>query len=120
MIKKLIIGIVANGVGLYLVGRYVPGAAIPGVSANIAVQGLILLFIAALVLTLINFIIAPILKFVLSPLIAITFGLAGLLVNGTTLYILTRILPTVSFSGIVPLAYATIILTLVNAVIHLI
>jgi putative membrane protein len=112
MIAKLIAGIFANGIGLYLVGHYVSGATIP-----FTIQGLVL---AALVLTLINFIIAPILKLLLSPLIFITFGLAGLLVNGTTLYILTRILPTVSFGGLVSLAYATIILTLVNLAVHLI
>ncbi len=112
MIGKTIVGIVANGAGLYLVGRYVPGAHVP-----FTLEGLIL---AAFILTVINFIIAPILKLLLSPLIFITFGLAGLLVNGITLYILTRILPTVSFGGLLSLAYATIIMTLVNLAVHII
>lgn len=110
-ITKFIAGIVANGIGLYLIGRYVSGAHIP-----FALDGLI---VAAFILTLINFVIGPILKILLSPLIFITLGLAGLLVNGITLYILTRILPTVSFGGLVSLAYATIILTLINMAVHL-
>jgi putative membrane protein len=112
MIGKLIAGIVANGIGLYLVGRYVVGASIP-----FTFQGLV---VAALILTLINFLIAPVLKFILHPLIILTFGLLGLVINGFTIYILTRILPSVSFDGLGPLAYATIILTLVNLAVHLI
>ena len=115
MIARLIAAIVANGIGLYVVGSYVSGAHIP-----LSIIGLIL---TAAVLTLINFFIRPIVKLIFSPLIFITLGLAVLVVNGLMLYILSRVMPipyTVSFDGLVPLAYATIILTLVNLIVHLV
>ncbi len=110
MIQKFIIGIVANGAGLYLIGKYVPGAHVP-----LTIQGLL---IAAAVLALINFVIRPILKLVFTPLIIVTLGFATLIVNGLTLYILERVVSSVSFDGLTPLGYATLIMTLVNFVIH--
>lgn len=115
MIARLIAAIVANGIGLYIVGRYVSGAHIPPLGVG--------LILAAAVLTLINFFIRPIVKLIFSPLIFITLGLAVLVVNGLMLYILMRVMPApyaVSFDGLIPLAYATIILTLVNLVVHLV
>ncbi len=111
MISKFIVGIVANGAGLYLVGRYVPGAHVP-----LTIQGLL---VAAFVLTLINFLIRPILKLVFSPLIIVTLGFASLIVNGITLYILELAVPAVSFGGLTSLAYATLIMTAVNFVVHI-
>ena len=110
MIAKFIVAMFANGIGLYLVGRYVPGAHVP-----LTVQGLL---VAAFVLSLINFLIRPLLKIVFTPLIIVTLGLATLLVNGITLYILERAVSTVSFGGLIPLGYATLILTAVNFIIH--
>ena len=111
-IAKLFVGILANGLGLYLVHDYVTGAAVP-----ITFDGLV---IAAVILTLINIFIAPIIRLILSPLIFLTFGLAGLLVNGIVLYMLTFILPSIQFDGFVSLAYATLIVGLVNLAVNLV
>ena len=110
MISKAIVAMVANIAGLYLIGTYVPGAQVP-----LTVQGLL---IAAFVLTLINFLIRPLLKLVLSPIIVITLGLATLAVNGITLYILEVAVPEVNFGGLTSLTYATLIMTAVNFVVH--
>jgi putative membrane protein len=110
MISKIIVATVANIAGLYLIGKYVPGAHVP-----LTIEGLL---IAAFALTLINLLIRPILKLIFSPLIAITLGLATLIVNGITLYILELTVPAVSFGGLTSLVYATLITTAVNFVVH--
>jgi len=112
IISKLIVGMVANIAGLYLIGRYISGTHIP-----ITVNGLLF---AAFVLTLINFLIRPILKLVFTPLIIVTLGFATLIVNGITLYILETTVPTVGFGGLISLAYATLVLTAVNFIVHVI
>ena len=109
--SKLLVMLVGNALGLYVAARYIPGFNVP-----IDLEGLL---IAALVLTAINLFIRPILKVVLSPLIIITLGLAIILVNLGTLYLLDYFLVSVTISGILPLFIGTLVLGAINFVIHL-
>jgi len=109
--SKATIMLVGNGIGLYFAARYVPGFNVP-----IDLQGLLT---ASLALTAINLFIRPLIKLVLSPLILITLGLASILVNLATLYLLDYLLETVTISGLTPLILATLVLGAINFTIHL-
>jgi len=111
LISKFIIMLVANGLGLYAATVFIDGFTVP-----LTLNGLI---IVSAVLTLINIFVRPIIKFVLSPVIILTLGLASILVNLAALYLLDYLLASVTISGILPLIYATLVLGLVNFVIHL-
>ena len=74
----------------------------------------------ALILTIINIFIRPLLKAVLSPLIFITLGLGVILVNALILYGVDALSPDLTITGLYPLIYATLIISVVNAVISLI
>lgn len=102
---------VGNGLGLYIASQYVPGFNVP-----IDLEGLLL---AALILTAINIFVRPVIRLVLSPFIFLTLGLASILVNLATLYLLDYLLPSVTISGLVPLLIATLVLGAINFVIHI-
>lgn len=74
-------------------------------------------FLVAGVFTLINVFIRPILKFILSPVIILTFGLGILLVNALALYLLDIFLINITITGLKPLIYATLIISLINILI---
>lgn len=109
--SKAMVMLVGNGIGLYVAARYVPGFNVP-----IDLQGL---SIVSLALTAINLFIRPLIKLVLSPLILLTLGLASILVNLATLYLLDYLLASVTISGLMPLILATLVLGAINFVIHL-
>lgn len=109
-ISKVTVMLVGNGIGLYFAARYVPGFNVP-----IDLQGLLT---ASFVLTVINLFVRPLIKLVLSPLILLTLGLASILVNLATLYLLDYLLSSVTIIGILPLLLATLVLGAINFVIH--
>lgn len=111
-IFKTVIMLAGNGIGLYLASRYVPGFNAP--------TELLELLIAAFVLTVINLFVRPIIKLVLSPLILLTLGLASILVNLATLYLLDYLLSSVTITGLIPLILATLVLGVINFVAHII
>ncbi len=73
----------------------------------------------ALVLGLINFLVKPILKLFLGPLIVITLGLFSLVVNAIILWVVIQLFPTyLIIPWGWPLAWATIIVSVINFVFH--
>ncbi len=110
MIKRLLISLVANGLGLYLAATYVSGVSIP-----LDFQGFAIVVVA---LSLINFFIRPFIKFILTPVIILTLGLGIIIVNAIALYVLELLLVTVSIDGIRALSFSALILTVINLVVH--
>lgn len=74
------------------------------------------LIIVAAIFTLINTFIKPIIKLILSPLIIVTLGLGLIFVNAAMLYFLDFISDSVIISGIAPLIYATIVISVAHFV----
>lgn len=68
------------------------------------------------VFTLINVFIRPIIKGLLSPIIFLTLGLFSLVINAAILYSVDIYSSHISIDGLSTLAYATVIITLVNLV----
>lgn len=108
--KRLIGGLIANGLGLYIATLYVPGVDIPLTVSQFA--------LVATTLTLINLFIRPFIKFVLTPIIILTLGLGSLIINALILYFLDFLLPTVTIEGLVALVLTTIIVSTANLVIN--
>jgi len=111
MAKKLILTLVANGVGLYLAATFVPGVTIPLDFKNLA--------IVVGALTLINLLLRPLIKLLFMPILILTLGLGGIIVNAFMLYILDFLIAAVTIEGLVALAIATLILSISNLTIHI-
>lgn len=73
----------------------------------------------AAIFTLLNIFIRPILKLILTPLIIITLGLGIIVVNAAVLYLLDFLSPDITITGLMPLFYATLLISLVNILISL-
>ncbi len=111
IIVKTIFVVAGNALGLYVAAKYIPGF---HMSLNLND-----LLIAALTLSAINIFIRPIIKLVLSPIILITLGVASILVNMATLYLLDRFLTSVTITDIGSLVLATFVIGAVNLLIHI-
>jgi len=111
IIKKPVLMLLANGVGLYLATTFVPGITIPLDLKNFA--------LVVVALTLINLLLRPIVKLLLMPVIILTLGLGSFIVNALMLYILDFLLPAVTIEGLVTLLIATLILSISNLVIRI-
>lgn len=107
-IGRFIFHIVSNAVALLAAAYFVPGFALSG--------GLAPLAMAALVLTVINTFIRPILKMLLGPLVLITFGLFTIVINAASLYLLDLLSPAITIQGYLALLLGTLIVSVVNAI----
>jgi len=117
---KFVIIVAGNALALWLAWLYVPGF---GLNTGSWIQ----IALVALILALLNTILKPILTLILGPVIVITLGIGILVVNAIILYLLPIITNYIDFlhgsitiDGIPALIYATLIVTAVNFVIHLI
>ncbi|MEX2033210.1 MAG: phage holin family protein [Candidatus Colwellbacteria bacterium] len=108
ILKKFALLFVANAIALYLATLFVGGVNIPLELQSFAV--------VVAVLTLIHLFIRPLIRIALTPLIILTLGLAGILVNALTLYLLDLILPAVAINGLLPLLLTTLIVSVTSTI----
>lgn len=120
-IVKLVFVVAGNAFALSLANRYVPGFVLQA-----PLTGLIIL---GLVLAILNFILKPILTLALGPIIIITLGLGLIIVNAIILWLAEYLshLPQLDFihgsitiQTIPALILATLIVSAVNFIIHLV
>lgn len=111
LIIKILFLFLSNLAAIWTAAYFVVGFS---VSSNLG--GLIEI---AAILTALNLLIKPIIKLILSPIIIITLGLGIILVNGSILYILDFFSDNITITGLAPLLYATLIISIVNFIIHL-
>jgi putative membrane protein len=118
---KLALGIAGNAFALWLADRWVPGFALTA-----PILGLILI---ATTFTVLNFILKPILTLALGPIIILTLGLGAIAVNAFILWFAAYLsrLPQLDFihgsitiQNIPALILATLIVSAVNFIIHLV
>ena len=118
---KLALIVGGNALGLWLANRYVPGFVL-----TTPILGLILL---GLTLTILNFTLKPVLTLVLGPIIFLTLGLGLIIVNAIILWFASYLshLPQLDFihgsitiDSIPALILATLLISVVNFIIHLI
>lgn len=108
LIQKFALFFLANAIALYLATLFIDGVSIPLKLESFA--------LVVAVLSLIHLFIRPLLKIALSPLIILTLGLANILVNALTLYLLDLILPTVMISGLTALLLTTLIVSITSTI----
>jgi len=110
--------IAGNALALWLANKYVPGF--------ILSASLFQLAIIAFILSFLNFVIKPVLTLILGPIIILTLGAGVIIVNA----IIINLLPilanhidilngSISIETIPALLYATLIVSVINFVIHL-
>ena len=116
---KGIVIILGNALALWLANRWVPGFVINATLLQLIVIGLIL--------AILNFLLKPVLTLVLGPVILITLGLGVIIVNAIILELLSFLAAHLDFlhgsitiQSIPALFLATIIVSVINFVIHLI
>jgi putative membrane protein len=116
---KFAIIVAGNALALWIAFMVVPGF--------VLTDNWIKLILVALVLALLNGLLKPLLTLVLGPIIVLTLGIGILVVNALILWILPILLNYIDFlrgsiniQDIPALIYATLIISAVNFVIHLI
>ena len=124
-IFRVILTIVGNAAALWIANHFVPGFIL---NSDIHTwMGITQLSIIALILSLLNWILKPVLTLLLGPLIILTLGLGLIVVNALILFILPLLADHLDFlagsiriQNIPALIFATLIVSIVNFLIHLI
>ncbi|MEK7611901.1 MAG: phage holin family protein [Patescibacteria group bacterium] len=108
--RRIIFSFLGNILGLTIATMIVTGFMVEQGIANFLIVGGLL--------TLLNAFIRPIIKLFVLPLIILTLGLFSLIVNAGMLAFLDFLSKELTISGLIPLAFATLILTLANLIAH--
>jgi putative membrane protein len=124
-IFRVILTIAGNAFALWVANRFVPGFVL---NVNVFTwTGAIQITIIALILALLNWILKPILTLLLGPIIILTLGLGLIVVNALILFLLPILANHIDFSRgsitiqtIPALVLATLVVSIINFVIHLI
>ena len=108
---RLIGTIIANGIGIFLAARYVPGFELSGDFREI--------MILALLLTAFNIVLKPILKLLFGPIIVLTLGFGLIIVNALIIFLLDFAVENLTIVSIPAFIYSAIIISIVNILVHL-
>lgn len=92
MIKRIILGIILNGLALYAVTQFVPEV--------VAIGGFTLFAISGVVLGLLNTFVKPLMKLLSLPFIFLSAGLFLVVINGVLLLVLTKVLTVLDVTGV--------------------
>ena len=101
-----ILRILGNSVALFAASWFVAGFIFTGGLKEYALAGT--------VLGLLNMVVKPALKLISMPVIILTLGLFTLVINGLLLWSVDYIFDFVTISNLTALAWATIVVTIVN------
>lgn len=88
---RLLLHLIVNGAGIWLVARLVPGIHYEG--------GLLYLLLVGLVVGLINWLVRPVVALLSLPFILLTLGLFYLVINGAMLWLAAALLDGLTVSG---------------------
>ena len=116
---KIALIIAGNAFALWVANKYVPGFVLNATLLQLIVIGLLL--------SLLNFIVKPLLVLILGPIILLTLGLGVIIVNAIIIYILPILADhldilhgSIRIETIPALLFATLIVSAINFLIHLI
>ncbi len=115
---KIIIIVAGNALGLWLASLWIPGFVLVAAISQLA--------LIALLLAILNAVLKPILTLIFGPIIILTLGLGVIVVNAAILLMLQFLSNnldilrgTISIESVPALIYATLLLGVINFVIHL-
>ena len=106
MLKGFLLRIVANGLGLWIAARLLPGIEYGG--------NLWVIVLAAIIFSIVNAVVRPILVILSLPAIILSLGLFMLIINGLMLYLVTVIYPPLFIDSFGAAVVAVIIIWLAN------
>ncbi len=113
--RRLLVRLLANALGLYLAVTLVPGVRWDGSWTT--------LFIMAVIFGLVNALVRPLLALVTCPVIVLTLGLFTLVINGLMLWLSAAIGGALGLNffvdGFVPGFWGALVISLVNWVLTL-
>lgn len=119
MLKKIIIGVVLNGLALYVVTKFVPDVAYTG--------GIKFFALGGLVIGTLNTFVKPLMKLLSFPLMLMTVGLFTLVINAVIFWLTVVAINGISISDITvsvgsPWTYliGAIVFGLTNWVLHIV
>ena len=110
-LAKIIVTIAVNVFAIWAAATYIPGFKITSDFKQ--------LIIIAVIFSVLNFILKPVIKLILGPVIVLTLGLGIIIVNALILYILDKLSQNLTIETIPALIYGTILIGLINFVLHL-
>lgn len=111
LLTKLLGAVLANAVAVLAAAYFVPEFQItPDVRTLLQI---------ALILTVLNLFLRPLMKLFFAPFIVLTLGFGLIAINAVVLLVLDRLSESLTIQGILPLLYATLIISLVNFVLHI-
>jgi len=102
---KFLIRVLAAGAGFWIASRIIPGVHVGGVGA---------LLLAALMLGVINAVVRPIIVLLTLPITVLTLGLFLLVVNGFTVWLVTRFMPGVHVHGFWDAMLTALVISMVS------
>jgi|SRR3989344_2518307 len=109
-LARLIFSFFSNLIALFIVDYFITGFQVGGDSLSF--------LIIAAILTLLNAFVRPILRLILTPIIILTFGLGIIAVNALIIYLLDILMVNITITGLVPLVYGTLVISLINMAIN--
>jgi len=119
MIKKIIFGVVLNGLALYLVAKFFPDLQYTGGIAFFALGGLII--------GILNTFVKPLMKLLALPFLLFTMGLFIFVINAIIFWLTMKAVNVISIADVAvtisdPLTYiwGALVFGLVNWILHLI
>lgn len=117
LLSRFLFSLFSNLLAFLITIKFVKGFIVDEGSMTVFGVALPVLVIVVALFTLINLFIRPIAKLILGPIIILTLGFGILLVNALMLYLLDYFSNNVTIQGLEPLAYATLIISVVNMVV---
>ena len=111
LLAKIVITVVINAFALWAAATYIPGFKITSDFKQ--------LVIIAVLLSALNLVLKPVVKLILGPVIVLTLGLGLIIVNALILFILDKLSQSITIETIPALVYSTILIGLINFVLHL-
>lgn len=119
MLQKIIIGVVLNGLALYVVTKFVPDISYTG--------GVPFFLLGGLIIGGLNTFVKPLMKLLSFPLLLATVGLFTFVINAIIFWLTVKLINVIAIAGITvtigsPWGYliAAVAFGLVNWVLHLI
>ncbi|MCU0611795.1 MAG: phage holin family protein [Candidatus Eisenbacteria bacterium] len=109
-VNSVLVRIIFNAIAIYLAARVIPDVDFRG--------GVWELLLAGFLFGVLNAVLKPLLVILSLPLIVLTLGVFYLVVNGLILLLLAWLLPALSVSGLLAAVLATLLMGLVNLLLH--
>jgi putative membrane protein len=108
---RIIVRIIANGVGLYAASQLIAGF-------ELEIANFKSFVVVALTLTILNLVVKPVLKLLLGPIIVLTLGLGLIVVNALVLVLLDFLASDLTIVTIPALVFASLLIGALNFIFH--